>query len=389
MPFYKFKSNDVFYNRVKVNPKQSFLIHNQKVYLNNEYPTSGALNGSTLLRHVPAGHASLYEMNIDRPSGQLINPFITKGSAREGFGSTATSSFASLNFGADVTGSYAMSASISKFIYYSSAGSTGRRQQIKALRNTLNFYTPLSPHYQYDSSLGSVETADVGLVTIPSIFYGSSIKKGSVSLKFFISGTMAAELVDKNKNGELIQVSGTAGRARANNENVAGVVLYNEGFVVLTGSWALSAHSEDYGAGATTPKWYHFAQSISGSVQAASSSFELSFEGEDYVSTMTMMAHAPAGELNHSNNPTYTQFDASRVYFSSGSTGYSEPEDATIKNIVSSSFVNATASFQKHTYISQIGIYDEDKNLIAIAKTATPIKKTEERDYTFKLKLDI
>ena len=101
------------------------------------------------------------------------------------------------------------------------------------------------------------------------------------------------------------------------------------------------------------------------------------------------MAHAPAVELNHSNNPTYTQFDASRVYFSSGSTGYSEPEDATIKNIVSSSFVNATASFQKHTYISQIGIYDEDKNLIAIAKTATQIKKTEERDYTFKLKLDI
>jgi hypothetical protein len=39
--------------------------------------------------------------------------------------------------------------------------------------------------------------------------------------------------------------------------------------------------------------------------------------------------------------------------------------------------------------VSKIGIYDEDMNLIAVAKLATPVKKTEERDLTFKLKLDI
>ena len=33
-------------------------------------------------------------------------------------------------------------------------------------------------------------------------------------------------------------------------------------------------------------------------------------------------------------------------------------------------------------------MFDEDKNLIAIAKVATPVKKTEDRDLTFKLKLD-
>ena len=45
--------------------------------------------------------------------------------------------------------------------------------------------------------------------------------------------------------------------------------------------------------------------------------------------------------------------------------------------------------FKKQTYISKIGIYDENKNLIGVAKLATPVKKTEERDLTFKLKLDI
>jgi len=45
--------------------------------------------------------------------------------------------------------------------------------------------------------------------------------------------------------------------------------------------------------------------------------------------------------------------------------------------------------FQKQTWISRIGIYDEDMNLIGIAKPANPVKKTVDRSFTFKLKLDI
>ena len=36
-----------------------------------------------------------------------------------------------------------------------------------------------------------------------------------------------------------------------------------------------------------------------------------------------------------------------------------------------------------------VTIYDENKNLIAIASLANPVRKLEERSYTFKLKLDI
>jgi len=60
-----------------------------------------------------------------------------------------------------------------------------------------------------------------------------------------------------------------------------------------------------------------------------------------------------------------------------------------IKNIVSSSYTDPTGSFEKITYISQVGIYDEDKNLIGIATVANPVKKTQSREFTFKLKLDI
>ena len=51
-------------------------------------------------------------------------------------------------------------------------------------------------------------------------------------------------------------------------------------------------------------------------------------------------------------------------------------------------YTNYSESFEKTTYISKVGIYDEDRNLIAIAKVATPVKKTPDREYTFKIKLD-
>jgi hypothetical protein len=74
--------------------------------------------------------------------------------------------------------------------------------------------------------------------------------------------------------------------------------------------------------------------------------------------------------------------------FESNGTEFSETTRA-IKNLVSSSYPDPTGSFEKTTYISKIGIYDDQKNLIGIASVATPVKKTLDRDLTFKLKLDI
>ena len=46
-------------------------------------------------------------------------------------------------------------------------------------------------------------------------------------------------------------------------------------------------------------------------------------------------------------------------------------------------------SFEKQVFISEIGIYDKEKNLLGIAKLANPVTKKESQDYTFKLKLDM
>ena len=51
-------------------------------------------------------------------------------------------------------------------------------------------------------------------------------------------------------------------------------------------------------------------------------------------------------------------------------------------------FTQHEEDFDNVVYISKIGIYDEDKNLIGVASLANPVKKTEIREFMFKLRLD-
>ena len=131
----------------------------------------------------------------------------------------------------------------------------------------------MSHHFSFDDASNPLNHSDsptgrsgwdkgkqqMSLIEIPSIFYGSSIKKGSVVLQMYITGALAAECRDIRKNGELLQVSGTYNATKHSNK-VAGVVLYNEGFIAMTGSWDLSQATETYGGSSRQPKWTDFAE---------------------------------------------------------------------------------------------------------------------------------
>ena len=384
MSFYKFGPNDLFFNVIKTHPKSKFLIHSGNIYYNNRQAHAG--ENTANINHVPSGYVSLYELNVDRASGQLIYPFISKDSTSVAPRTVSAKSYnSSFSYGDELASTYPLSASITKTLIDGDVS----RTRIKALRNALNFYTPMSRHYAYTSSFGDKSSQTIGLVSIPSIFYGSSIKKGTVNLKYYITGTLVGEAKDEMQNGELVQ-TGPYGTDFSG--SVLGQVLYNEGFIVLTGSWALntgvfaSSLTEEYGI-EDSPKWIYFAQSISGSsIVAPFSSWELEFEGTNPVPVVTMLAHAPVGELNYSSNPTFIEHGQSITPIS-GNFAFREQE-LKIKNVVSSAYADPTGSFETTTYISRIGIYDEKKNLIGVAKLATPVKKTEDRDFTFKLKFD-
>ena len=103
---------------------------------------------------------------------------------------------------------------------------------------------------------------------------------------------------------------------------------------------------------------------------------------------MTILAKAPYGELNHSNNPTYLKYYDGEPTYSTSSYQYVET-NREIKNVVYATETDEEPPFQKETYISKICIYDKNKRLVGICKLATPIRKTEVNEYLFKMKIDL
>jgi len=384
MKLYQFKQNDVVNQLRVVNPSCSFFVNDRTVYYNGA-SNSDASIGSTI-NSVPSGFTSLYEMNVDRASDNLIYPFVVKGSSLDSMSTVSKASFNAFSYGDTITGSYPLSASITRNFY---TGST--RREIVSLKNTLNRYKIYSNHFAYSSPLGDKSAQDIAFIDVPSIFFGSGIKASTLNLDFYVTGTLTGRL-KANAKGELVQTL----PQDANSGSVAGVVIKEMGAILLTGSWDVTAASidnYDRADGDEDPfKWYYYAAGIQGnedysSTSLPSSSFHLHFESTSEVNTKLMFCTAPRGELNQSQNPTfYTKDSFKDSPFSQ--TSFKETARI-IKNIASASYQDPTAPFEKTTYISKIGLYDEDKNLVAVASLARPVKKTESRDITFKLKLDI
>jgi len=326
-------------------------------------------------------------------TGSQPFPFITKEGSLGSFKTISTSQFnQDFNYGDIITGSYPLVTSVTSDFYTSGELLLGEKKtRLLALKNTLNYYSTLSPHYQFSSSFGDKLTQELRTINIPSIFYGQTIKKRSLTCKWFLTGSLIAELQDVNGNGELIQVGPEGSNGSG---SVAGAVLYNEGFIVLTGSWSLHpTYTENFNPYdpfvGYSPAWIHFMTTGSNGLGiASSSSFFVDFEGTEKIPTVTMLAKAEKGEFNHSNNPTYIEYGQGQPAVS-GSFVFKEKNDLTIKNIVHTNYDEEEPDFEKITYISKVAIYDEDKNLIGIAKVANPIRKRQNDSVAIKMKLDM
>ena len=438
MPLYKFGPGDVFYNQLRTYPSSSFYIYSGSVFYQNKSTEPGS--NVTNVNGVPVGNVSLFELNVDRAStstGRIIGlsssvgtqnvidngtiyPFVEKGLQKVAFKGLTRSQF--INNYADgdiITGSYMMSASITRRLYGRTAGFNDTNEDGAALRNSLDFAKRLGQHYDFPS--GSSLLTNV--VYIPSIFYGSEIKKGTVNLKVFITGTLIAHCADSRYDGALVmQGDAESGLEHVRNGDVVGCVLYKEGAIILPAPSAAGVIGLAQGTiepeaeylkytnrtNTTTDadgaddniNWQMFGLGLPQGGNALSlehdtfstvhqsASYSLDFAGTHKIPTVTMLANANRGELNYTNNPTYIEYGQVAYNPVTSSTFFGE-QALNIKNIHSASYTDPTGSLKKTTYITKIGIYDENKKLIGVASMAKPVKKTEERDLTFKLKLDI
>lgn len=381
MSYYELKDNDVFINTIEAYPNYKFYIQSGSIYINDQQAVSGTYSDNIL--GVPEGFISLFEYNVNRDVGERIYPFVTKSGQKQKFKTISDTDF-NTQFGYDgsiISSSYNMSSSISKITIDSTTDTDYK--YLRSLKSSFNHYSFWSQRFNFSNFETPDPSNPVVLLNIPSIFYGNSLKKGEITLNAYISGTLAATLNDSRQNGELVQTFGpTTG-------SVEGVVMYNEGIIVLTGSSTLGT----MGSGPPIDqKWTSFGFGIESgeamTLKQLSGSYSLEFDTVSQLQNMTILAKAPYGELNHSNNPTYLKYTGHEPTYSTSSYQFIET-NREIKNVVPAAQTDVEPPFQKETYISKICIYDKNKRLVGVCKLATPIRKTEVNEYLFKMKIDL
>jgi hypothetical protein len=92
----------------------------------------------------------------------------------------------------------------------------------------------------------------------------------------------------------------------------------------------------------------------------------VTFQNVTNINSSLIFCQAGADEFNYSSNPTYTDSENRIQVIDPGS------EDT-------------QTSF---TFITSVGLYDANDNLLAVAKLSRPIEKSSERELSFRIRLD-
>jgi hypothetical protein len=104
-----------------------------------------------------------------------------------------------------------------------------------------------------------------------------------------------------------------------------------------------------------------------GSCRFGSSSFTAAaFQNQTNINSTLFFCRATADEFNYSSNPTYVDSDSRIVVIDEGQEGRQLP----------------------FTFITTVGLYDANDNLLAVAKLSRPIEKNPEKDITLRIRLD-
>ena len=239
-------------------------------------------------------------------------------------------------------------------------------------------------------------------VTFNRSLIKDKIKRGTFQLKFNVTGTTDYTLTDVSGAlgptyracpiGEfgLLYVSGASGHATTpNNTNLTGgLIFYEAGVAVVSpyifarsGSNPNPSSSVDSGSIgvnqlgllASTPEalsgTFNIANLFFSGTQAqagfgiASNLLTASFQSVTELNSTIYFCRAFNNEFNYSSNPTY--LSSSQIYVKNG--------DPTVP---------------PSSYITAVGLYSDDNQLLAVAKLSEPIKKTPETELIARVRLD-
>jgi hypothetical protein len=224
------------------------------------------------------------------------------------------------------------------------------------------------------TTLGSAIFTDVGAASSKRTTFGGEVGEivdasntsRKVGLMFYDAGTAVLDLSkimwgDQHVSGAISSVIG--------NPNVSGLAT-NE---TLIGSG--SALQTSYGS---NPRARFIPDFLtSGSIDdvvdhlascrfSSGSNTAVTFQNVTNINSTLLFCRATADEFNYSSNPTYVDGDGRIIVIDEGQ------EDTQ----------------RGFSFITTVGLYDANDNLLAVAKLSRPIEKNDEKDLTVRVRLD-
>lgn len=213
-------------------------------------------------------------------------------------------------------------------------------------------------------TINNEQVSECFFILLKRSIHKDEIKKGATSLLL----NQASTQVSASDEGASTNFKQTIGGDYAplkyfGTGSEVGQIWYNAGVIVLPTSQAWPA---------TTPwsgtKTLEYAQA-SGTINQLVDGFrthidKINFHNQTNLYSTVYFCRALNSEFNYSSNPTFID-DNKRIRVTSGS--------------------NIT---QTRTYVTTVGLYDANDNLLAVGKVNKPITKSPDNEATFRLRLD-
>lgn len=141
-----------------------------------------------------------------------------------------------------------------------------------------------------------------------------------------------------------------------------GLIFYQAGIVVLSGS-AFTGSSNEWDVGGNSLNESITGSSLTGTVEGLRHRiYDLQFNNTTELNSSLYFVRIGHNEFNYSSNPTYTS--GSKIVTKNNST------DMPV------------------SYITTVGLYSPDNELMAVAKISEPLKKTPDREQVIRVRTD-
>jgi hypothetical protein len=218
----------------------------------------------------------------------------------------------------------------------------------------------------------------VSLAELSGSFYANNVHTGS-NVKIALSNASIISLIDDSGDTDQTVGFSAAGRVYniisgtltnggyvVNNDYVYyGLAYPDMGMLVLDGNMlnASASFNTVTGSGIAGDNAWKLFTSISGAMAINSSVNSFQARNEEVVNSTHYFVRVKNGEYNFSNNPSFT----------TGSVG---------------EFAQATFIGDPKTYITTVGMYNDNQELLAVAKLSKPIQKSFQNEALIKVKLD-